>query len=170
MNDFEPASPGRTGSMLMGFGLGALTAALGLFFCGALWVGMRRATETRAWTETPCRIVEARVVEERPTPSSPVVHRAMVRYTYSFEGGEYEGHRARRVDGPAKDVKKAEAVVAAYPAGSEQRCWVNPAEPRMAILRHNTRAVGYTMWFPALFVVAGIGIMFGSVRGRRRPA
>jgi hypothetical protein len=47
------------------------------------------------------------------------------------------------------------------------RCRVNPADPAVAVLRIDSRAPGYSLWFPALFVVGGVGIVVGALR--RRP-
>ena len=59
---------------------------------------------------------------------------------------------------------KAQRIVERYPVGSEDTCWVNPQNPQQTVLKHNTRAVLSTVWFPGLFVIAGLGIAIGSIR------
>jgi hypothetical protein len=44
---------------------------------------------------------------------------------------------------------------------------VNPAEPSFAILKTDSLAPGYSIWFPALFVVGGLGITFRAALGKR---
>ncbi|MCP9760241.1 DUF3592 domain-containing protein, partial [Aquitalea sp. S1-19] len=58
----------------------------------------------------------------------------------------------------------AEARVAKYPAGSQVRVYVNPAQPAQACLeagRHWTVWVGLALTL--LFVVAGAGLLLGII-------
>jgi hypothetical protein len=48
-------------------------------------------------------------------------------------------------------------------------CYVNPSDPTIAILKHGTRAALYSIWFPLLFVVGGLGIAWTAIR-RKAPA
>lgn len=63
---------------------------------------------------------------------------------------------------------KAQRIVERYPVGSEDTCWVNPQNPKQTVLKHNSKAVLYTIWFPGLFVIAGLGIAVGSNRAHLR--
>ena len=45
--------------------------------------------------------------------------------------------------------------------------YVNPSDPDFAVLKPDTKAAGYSIWFPLLFVVGGLGI---TVRAIVRPA
>lgn len=151
-------------SAMGGVLFGLLIAAMGGFFMFALWIGFGRAKETRGWEETPCEITRSEVEQERVTPSRPVVYRARVEYRYQFGGKDYSGSNVKRVDGPTSHVDRAEAVVGAYPKGTKLSCWVNPASPEVAVLKHGTLAPLYSIWFPGLFVVAGLGIAINSLR------
>ena len=159
----------RLGSLLWGLALGAAVAAAGGVFCYLLTVAYQRAMETRGWTETPCEIFASSVREFRPTPHSPMNYEAAVQYSYFFDGKQFEGRRVRRGDGAGGNRAKAEKVVAAFPVGPAT-CWVDPADPEGAVLDHTSKAALYSIWFPGLFVVGGIGIMVAAVRnGLRHP-
>ena len=68
-------------------------------------------------------------------------------------------------------VEKVKPLLEQYPVDKKTVCFVNPerptdpSKPRQAILAHDTKAAGYSIWFPALFSIGGIGIMVGAIRG-----
>jgi hypothetical protein len=37
-------------------------------------------------------------------------------------------------------------------------CRVNPHDPDFAVLKPDSLAPGYSIWFPALFVIGGLGM------------
>ena len=154
---------GKLRSALGGVVFGAVVAAMGGLFFYLLLVGVRRAKETRGWAETSCVIRKSEVVEGRPTPNSPPAFRAVVEYEYTIGGERFLGFKVKRVDGATSHVKRAEEVIEEYPLGAEISCWVDPEDPASAVLRHNTMAPLYTLWFPGLFVVAGAGIAVTAV-------
>jgi hypothetical protein len=47
--------------------------------------------------------------------------------------------------------------------------FVNPAEPDFAVLKPDTKATGYSIWFPLLFVVGGLGIAGRAIVKQARP-
>lgn len=148
-----------------------LQTALGLAFIipGAaftvfLWISYVRAQETRQWMPTPCLVLSSRVISEHPSPHSPIVHRASIRYRYVFDGVSRTGDHILRVDGPSSEKEKAELLCAKYPAGRETECFVNPRHPDSAVLEHATKAGLYTIWFPLLFVAGGAGMVWSAWR------
>jgi len=159
----------RLGSLLWGLALGAAVAAAGGVFCFLLSLAYQRAIETRGWTETPCEVFSSGVREFRPSPNSPMNYEAAIQYTYFFDGKQFEGHRVRRGDGAGGNRSRAEKVVAAFPVGPAT-CWVDPEAPREAVLRHTSKAALYSIWFPGLFVIGGLGIMVAAVRNALRNA
>ena len=92
----------------------------------------------------------------------------MVRYRYSVGAQSYVSERIRRVDGPKADREDAEAIREQYTPGQTVTCYVRPDDPQFAILKHDTRAALYTIWFPLLFVVGGLRMAWGAVRAMRR--
>jgi hypothetical protein len=144
--------------------MGVVLALAGAGFTWGLWVAWQKAEETRRWKPTPCRIISAQLLSERPTPSSNVQHRVDLRYRYDFAGKSYTGTRIRRVEGPTVHESEARKKLESYPVGHETTCWVNPAQPDQAVLRHSSRAALYTLWFPLLFVAGGIGMTWNALR------
>lgn len=135
--------------------MGLFLAAAGVLFSAVLWRSYQRAMETRAWVETPCRIVSSIVLSDHPTPHSPLAYRLGLQYAYEFKGTPHLGTKVRRVEGQTPHKDKIEALAVEYPSGRETLCFVNPAEPAEAILQHATKAALYSIWFPLLFVLGG---------------
>jgi hypothetical protein len=161
----KPSAAGRAWLAAMGL----LLVCAGALFTAMLWQSYQRAMETRAWRETPCDITSSLVLSERPTPHSPMAYRAAVHYRYEFEGKAFAGSRVRRVEGPSPHREKADAIVAAYPAGTRRTCFVNPSRPAEAILEHASKAALYALWFPLLFVIGGGMMAWRALRGQSRP-
>ncbi len=160
-------SPSRFASAVGGLLLGGSLVAAGGFFVFALWSGFQKAKATRSWQETPCEVVRSEVVEEQPVHHAPPAYRAAIEYRYTHGGVEFMGVGIKQVDGRTSHRKKAEALVAEFPVGARPNCWVDPADPGRAILKHSSYAPLYSIWFPALFVVGGLGITWRGLRGRR---
>lgn len=135
--------------------LGLFIALAGLLFTGVLWRSYQRAMETRAWIETPCRILSSVVLSEHPTPHSPMAYRLGLQYEYEFKGTRHIGTKVKRVEGESPHKDKIEALADDYPGGRTTVCFVNPGQPEEAILQHATKAALYTIWFPLLFVLGG---------------
>ncbi len=157
--------PSITAGRLWLCSLGLFLVIVGSFFAWRMWLSYETAQITRSWTQAPCRIVSSRIVSERPTPHSPPAHRVEVRYEYEFNGMKHTSARIRQVESaPTQHLDNAQMKQQNYPAGSSQACFVNPASPAEAVLQHASRAALYSIWFPLLFVVGGIGMLRGALR------
>lgn len=155
--------PKRLGSLFGGIGLGLLIATMGTIFVFALIGGYERATETRGWTELPMKVTKSEILEQ-DIDSGPPEYKAIVEYTFTLDGKQLTGSGIKRTEGFTKHKSKAQRTIDRYPLGSEGKVWVNPANPKQTVLKHNTKAVLYTAWFPGLFIIAGLGIAIGSIR------
>ena len=160
----DPKVKNRVGSLLGALGLGMLLTVMGSLFCYLMVVGFERAIETREWTELPMVVTSSEVFDQR-IDSGPREYKPIVKYAYTYEGRPMEGEGVKRTEGFTRHVSKAQRVVDKYPVGMEGTVWVNPENPKQTVLKHNTKAVLYTAWFPGLFVVAGLGIAIGGIRG-----
>ena len=56
-----------------------------------------------------------------------------------------------------------ESRIKEYPAGKTTTCRVNPNNPDFAVLKPDSLAPGYSIWFPGLFVIGGLGITFRAL-------
>jgi hypothetical protein len=143
---------------------GLSVAIIGSIFVYGLLVAYGKAKETRSWEETTCLVVKSEVQEVRPTPNSPFYYVSLVEYLYNYGGEERIGKSIKRVDGASSDRKRAEKKIMPFPEGKRTHCWVNPDSPDKAILKQSTLAPLYTIWFPGLFVIAGLGITINAIR------
>ncbi len=142
--------------------------AAGSFFAWRMWLSYENAQITRRWTPVSCRIVSSRVVSERPTPNSAPAHRVELHYEYEINSVKHTGTRLRRVEAaPTQHLDKAHEKQINYPPGSAQTCFVNPAAPEEAVLEHASRAALYSIWFPLLFVIGGLGMLRGALKRAR---
>lgn len=147
-------------------GLGLLLAAIGGTFC--FWMGRAylRLKAVDAWPETHCVILKSEVVEFFPVPNVAPRYRLDVDYFYEFGGHPRHSDKVRSRVRSSTDRAKVEDWQKAHPVGSEAVCYVNPGDPGFAILEKDSKAVGYTIWFPALFVVGGLGMAIQALRRR----
>lgn len=153
-----------TGAKLIKVLMGLFLVVAGSIFVGVLWNSYQRAEETRHWTPAEAVIISSVLITDRPTPHSPLYYTADLRYRYTLEGKTWEGTHIQRVEGPSSSRDKADAKVKKYPAGKVVTCYVNPVRKDVAVLEHSTRAALYSLWFPCLFVVGGVGIIWGTLR------
>lgn len=140
--------------------IGLALAAAGVLFTWALWRAYERASETHRWTETPCFVIRSVVEEHREILNEPVRYVPAITYTYLVDTNSYESSSVRRVAGQTfKERAGAQEIVTKYPQSQGAICYVNPDDPKSAILVRETRAPLYSIWFPLLFVVGGLGMV-----------
>ncbi len=145
-------------------GLGILLAAIGGIFVWLMWRSYDRAREMHDWPKVPCIILSSEV-EERRYPGSRAEFRLNVIYGYEWSGERLTGELVTWRGNPWSSKPDVIASqVAAYPVGLRTTCSVNPDEPGLAVLKPDSMGAGYSIWFPALFVVGGLGIAFHAVR------
>ncbi len=160
-----PAAPSNAGRWWLA-AMGLFLALAGLVFTGVLWRAFSLAEVTRSWEATPCLIVASSMQSQRPSPNSNIAHRALIRYTYEYQGQRHTSTRIKRVDAATSHEHLARATVAAYPVGQQAVCYVNPQNPAEALLKPGSRGALYSIWFPLLFVVGGLGITWNAIRSR----
>lgn len=151
-------------------GIGLALILVGAVFCLLMGRSFLRAREMARWPEVECLILRSETGERRLGDAVPPEFRFEVLYGYEWEGRRFESERFTLRGSPWRgDRAAAEELRDAHPAGTRAICRVNPADPALAVLKVDSRAPGYSLWFPALFVVAGAGIVGGSFRtGRGR--
>jgi len=149
--------------MLAGMLLGLGIALIGAFFCWALFRGYLKAKETRSWKPVAAIILKSAVREVRPFPEARISYEHDLLYRYDFGGTTRQGSRVKRIEGGSPNRQRIEQRIKSYPVGDQTTCFVNPADGDDVILKHATLAPLYTMWFPGLFVIGGVGIAAGSL-------
>ena len=149
--------------------LGLSVMLLGLAFCWLLARGYSAAKAYDSWIPTPAKVVSA-WIETIPQPGSePPRYEFQVRYAYNAGGAPQTGTRLKEIPGNTRQRGKVEKLENQFSVGNEDTCYVNPTIPGMAILIRPTKAPGYTLWFPGLFVIGGAGMCFSAIRRKRLP-
>lgn len=138
--------------------------AIGAVFGWLMIRSYQHAKASRAWPQTEAVVLRS-VIDQRTFKGSPTEYRLNVLFGYSYGGEEYTSDRiSPRGAKWTKEAESVELLENKYAAGTTHTTWVNPADPGHAILEHDTKAAGYTLWFPALIIIGGGGMVWGALR------
>jgi hypothetical protein len=139
--------------------LGLSLALIGGLFVWLLGRSFLRAREMRAWPEVTCVILSSDVEQRVHDPQSPPEYRHDVSFGYEWQGQPHTGDHLTLRGSPWSSKRMlAESRAVEYPVGKTTSCRVNPANPDFAVLKPDSLAPGYSIWFPGLFVIGGLGI------------
>jgi hypothetical protein len=145
--------------------IGLMLALAGGVFTWLMWRSYARARVIDEWPKVDCVILESRMEERQVDPARPIEVRFDVLYAYEWGGAEYKSE-LYRLRGSSWSSRRAavEILIDKYPAASAQVCHVNPEKPEQAVLVGESRAPGYSLWFPVIFLVGGLGVVVGAWR------
>jgi hypothetical protein len=144
--------------------LGLSLAMIGGLFVWLMGRSFLRAREMRAWPEVACVILSSEIEERKHDENSPPEFRHDLSFGYEWKGTPHTGdHLTLRGSPWSSNRSLIEQRVAELPVGKSAICHVNPASPDSAVLKTDSLAPGYSIWFPALFVVGGLGITFRAM-------
>ena len=121
--------------------------------------------ESESWIETDCQILSSSLKSSRSDDG--YTYRPQIKYKYHFDNQSYESSRLDFAgDMSSSDRKGENKYVEKYPAGSTQKCFVNPENPSEAVLVKDWGR-GMFKWiilpFGGVFFCVGLGIMlFGA--------
>ncbi|MEM9238303.1 MAG: DUF3592 domain-containing protein [Verrucomicrobiota bacterium] len=145
--------------------IGLMLAGVGGLFTWLMWQSFSRARAIDEWPTVPCVIMLSEMEERQVDPNRPTEFRFRVRYTYEWEDEDYVGERYRlRGSSWSSREGEAQALIDLYPEASVQECQVDPEVPDSAVLVGESKAPGYSIWFPVIFVVGGLGVVVGAWR------
>jgi hypothetical protein len=156
------------GTRLWNAGLGLMIAAAGAFFCWFLWKNHQIARLMDAWIETPCEILVSEIDDRALTQHGATKYTLTLLYRYEWNGDFYRSGRVRRHPIASTGREKVERWAERFPAGTRSTCRVNPRNPAESQLVPDSKAALYSIWFPGLFVVGGLGIAIGGLFRRIR--
>lgn len=146
------------------FALGLVLALIGTLFVWLLGRSYLRARQMHQWPEIPCTILASEIEVRVHDPQSPTEYRHRVIYGYNWQGEARSSERFSLRGSPWSSKRGLiEKRAADFPVGGSSRCRINPADPDFAVLKPDSLAPGYSIWFPGLFVVGGLGIAFRAV-------
>lgn len=139
--------------------IGIMLALAGGVFCWLMWRSFERAHQMRAWPDVPCVVLTSKAEERQIDASTPMEFRFSVHYGYEWSGKEYTGYHYTWRGSPWTSRKEdVEELVKQFEPGTRLTCKVDPTNPDFAVLKTDSQAPAYSIWFPALFVVGGLGI------------
>lgn len=164
------ASPSTLGGRIFLVALGLILAALGGIFVWLMGRSYLRAHDMRAWPEVQCVILSSELEERRHDPDSPMEYRQDISFGYEWKGTSHTGdHLTLRGSPWSSNRAEIESRVAGFPVGKSITCRVDPTHPDVAVLAPDSLAPGYSIWFPALFVIGGLGISIRACFVRVSP-
>lgn len=146
---------------------------LGLALIGGLFVWLMarsflRAREMQGWPEVPCTILSSEVGEKRHDENSPREYRQDLSFGYEWQGVARTGDHVTLRGSPWTSKRElVEQRTSEFPVGKVTTCRVDPVAPDFAVLKTDSLAPGYSIWFPALFVVGGLGIAIRALASKR---
>tara|TARA_B100000941_G_scaffold268543_1_gene225248 strand:+ start:1042 stop:1548 length:507 start_codon:yes stop_codon:yes gene_type:complete len=155
----------RAGSLYLVL-VGLSLCAAGVTFVFLMWRSFDRASGQRDWTEVQCTILESRVDERKIGSEVEVEYGFFVAYGYSFDGVPHTSERYSLRGSPwSSSRERSQRRVDKFPVGSMVPCFVDPADPSASVLKMDSKAPGYSLWFPAIFIIGGLGMIVGAIRG-----
>lgn len=122
---------------------------------------LRRGKEARAWPEVPCVVqkvgVERHQIKRSRSRRNSMAYSPDVVFAYTVDGKEYSSTTfwfSNRLLNTDEEVRE---LIAPYHEGGESRCWVNPHNPRDAVLNREEPGISI---FGGLFggVIALLGL------------
>lgn len=160
----------QRGGRLFLAAIGLSVAMLGALFIWLMARSYLRAREMRAWPEVPCVILDSEIEQRIHDPQSLPEYRLDVSFGYEWQGQPRTGdHLSLRGNPWSSKREVAQKRLAEFPAGTSTTCRVDPANPDFAVLKPDSLAPGYSIWFPALFVIGGLGIAARALLGGKPP-
>lgn len=156
-------SEGRAGRVFLCL-IGVSLILVGGVFSWLMMRSYQHAKASREWPQSEALVLRS-VIDERVFKGSPREFRLNVLYGFTYEGEEYTS--AKISPRGAKWTREAESVARLaekYAVGTTHTAWINPEQPEMAILEHDTKAAGYTVWFPGVIIIGGAGMIWGALR------
>ena len=155
---------------------------LGLFFGVFLVVGamftyfffvrpVLKIEQARQWPAISCRVISSRVLSHSGSKNS-TTYSVDILYSYTVDGRDYRSSRYDFMGGSSSGYESKAEIVAHYPAGATEQCFVNPRDPAEAVLERGFTPMTLVGLFPSVFFFIGLaGVVWVLVGGRgTKPA
>jgi hypothetical protein len=149
---------------------GLVIAGIGALFTALMWDSYQRASAMHAWPQVEAVMLSSEIEERMHDEYSAKEYRVKLLYGYEWKGEAMTGELIVARGNPwAKERARAERQLEDFPEGMKTMAFVNPEKPEIAVLKPDSKAAGYSIWFPLLFVVGGMGISVRAIFRRARP-
>jgi len=158
------------GSQLAGklwmISMGLFLMVLGSFFMWYLWAFFQKSSRMDNWVATPC-LIEKSEIEIGLNQHHGKKYTLVTAYRYQFAGREYLGERFKRIQPVSSHQEKIAPLAKETPVGKESVCFVDPVNPGSAVLKKDTKGSIFSIWFPGLFALGGLGMVISALRQPR---
>jgi hypothetical protein len=149
--------------------LGLSLVLVGGVFVWLLGRSYLRAREMRQWPEVACVILSSELAERRHDENSALEFRHDLSFGYEWQGQARTGdHLTLRGNPWSSKRVMMEGRIKEFPVGKTTTCRVDPTNADFAVLKPDSLAPGYSIWFPGLFVIGGLGIVLRAIAGPKR--
>lgn len=144
-------------------GVGVVLCLLSGIFLWLMTRSYLRSSRMAEWPqhEAVILVAEPATVNWGGTISPSYVLRVLYRYRVGEMDYESDRYALRGSPRFAKQ-EVVEKMAENFPVGQVVMCWVDPSNPAMAVLKVDSRAPGYSLWFPGLFFLGGVGMIVGA--------
>ena len=144
--------------------IGLSTASIGALFVWLLAQSYLNAKAMRSWPQVPCTVLLSSIEERQHDPYSPVEYRHNILYGFEYNGQNLTGSLLTLRGNPwSKKRGDIEQRITTLPVGTKTTCLVSPDHPHTAVLKPDSLAPGYSIWFPSLFVIGGLVMAFRAI-------
>lgn len=148
--------------------IGVMLMLAGGVFEWLMFRSYLHAKATREWPQVEAVVLRS-VIVERQIIGSPPEFSLSILYGYHFGNEDLTSDQiSPRGAKWTKDVSSVKQLASEYTKGSYHTAWVKPDRSGVAILEHDSKAAGYTLWFPALIMVGGGGMILGAFKRPKR--
>jgi len=143
--------------------MGLFLIGVGSIFVQYLWHAYTRAAKMDDWVEVPCEIVMMDVDDKQLNQRGMPKYVFQIAYTYEFKEITHTGTRLKRLPTEVSDPRKLKNHIADYAVGTKTICHLDPDAPETVVLKKDSKAALYTIWFPCLFIVGGAGMIVSAI-------
>jgi len=154
---------GKASGKAIGLLFGCVFFAMGALFCWLMGLSpLLKSLDSNEWLQVSCVIDSSEVGSHRDSDGTS--YSVDICFSYSARGISYQSdsYDFAAVSSSGRSAKAA--IVARYPVGSQQDCWVNPQDPSQAVLsRDIPRSVYFVIPFCSVFMIIGISVMLGTL-------
>jgi hypothetical protein len=160
--DTSPAMPGsrrqRRAGLMAGAGLAGGFGSLTLAWWG---IPLGRTVGSMAWPAVPCVVEQSHVqTMDRGGGDLPVAtYRTDILYRYTVAGHAYHSNRYSLTESAAPGSGPRARVAARYPSGRPATCYVDPADPRSAVLARHVSPTAAFGLVPLAMTLLGLLVL-----------
>jgi hypothetical protein len=146
-------------SSAVGYILFIAGSSLSVWLGNAVWQGY----DTHTWIEAKAIVYQSNMLEETRR-GSEAFYTHQLTYRYQLPEGTYTGHQVYRTDLPLAAENQIRKLITLFPEGSLQSVYVNPNNPKEAVL---VKGVSIQLLVAFVFALACFGVGMLSLRSQR---